>query len=65
MEEAKPKGLPGVVGQQHVRETLAEMESSARVGNSPVRERVRRLAGTRVPQDTRNPVGSRETTSQA
>ena len=36
------------------------LERTTKVGNSPVREKVRRLAGTRVPQDTRNPVGSRE-----
>ena len=36
------------------------LESAIKEGNSPVRERVRRLTGTRVPQDTRNPVGSRE-----
>ena len=36
------------------------MESAAREGNSPVDERDERAAGTRVPQDTRNPVGSRE-----
>ena len=36
------------------------MESPARAGNSPVGESVRRRAGTRVPQDTRNPAGSRE-----
>ena len=36
------------------------MESAAREGNSPVDETDRSEAGTRVPQDTRNPVGSRE-----
>ena len=36
------------------------MESPARAGNSPVREKVERRAGTRVPQDTRNPAGSGE-----
>ena len=36
------------------------MESAAREGNSPVDEKDKRAAGTRVPQDTRNPVGSRE-----
>ena len=35
------------------------LESAAREGDSPVDERRTRLAGTRVPQDTRNPVGSR------
>ena len=34
-------------------------ESPARGGNSPVVERRNRRAGTRVPRDTRNPVGSR------
>ena len=36
------------------------MGSGIKEGKNPVRERVRRIAGTRVPQDTRNPVGSRE-----
>ena len=36
------------------------MESAAREGNSPVDEKVKSQADTRVPQDTRNPVGSRE-----
>ena len=36
------------------------MESAAKEGNSPVSEKGRQQAGTRVPQDTRNPVGSRE-----
>ena len=36
------------------------MESAAEEGNSPVDEKDKRTAGTRVPQDTRNPVGSRE-----
>ncbi len=36
------------------------MESAAREGNSPVDERDERAVDTRVPQDTRNPVGSGE-----
>ena len=36
------------------------LENAAREGNSPVHEIVKPRAGTRVPQDTRNPVGSRE-----
>ena len=35
------------------------LESTSREGNRPVFERLNRLADTRVPQDTRNPVGSR------
>ena len=35
------------------------MESPAKEGNSPVHEKIERLADTRVPQDTRNPAGSR------
>ena len=35
------------------------LESASREGNRPVSERQSQLAGTRVPQDTRNPVGSR------
>ena len=37
-----------------------EQGSSAREGDSPVVEKRNRLAGTRVPQCTRNPAGSRE-----
>ena len=36
------------------------MESASREGKRPVSEGRRRRADTRVPQDTRNPVGSRE-----
>ena len=36
------------------------MESASREGKRPVTEGRRRGADTRVPQDTRNPVGSRE-----
>ena len=36
------------------------MESAAREGNSPVDEMDERAVDTRVPQDTRNPVGSGE-----
>ena len=35
------------------------LESAAKEGDSPVDERRTRQAGTRVPQDTRNPAGSR------
>ena len=35
------------------------MERSTRGGKSPVTEKLKDLAGTRVPQDTRNPVGNR------
>ena len=37
-----------------------DLERSARGRKSRVREKVERRAGTRVPQDTRNPAGSRE-----
>ena len=36
------------------------LESTVRESNGLVSEKIRRQAGTRVPQDTRNPVGSRE-----
>ena len=36
------------------------LESPTREGNSPVGEIEKGIAGTRVPQDTRNPAGSRE-----
>ena len=36
------------------------LERTSKEGNRPVSEKLNQLAGTRVPQDTRNPVGSRE-----
>ena len=36
------------------------MESAPRGGKRPVSEGLSQTVGTRVPQDTRNPVGSRE-----
>ena len=36
------------------------MESPTEEGDSPVDEMAEERAGTRVPQDTRNPAGSRE-----
>ena len=35
------------------------LERTSKEGKRPVSERLNQLAGTRVPQDTRNPVGSR------
>ena len=51
----------GVAGQQSASEVTNRrpLESGAREGKSPVNEGDDRQAGTRVPQGTRNPVGSR------
>ena len=35
------------------------LERTSKEGKRPVSEKLNRLADTRVPQDTRNPVGSR------
>ena len=52
----------GVVGRRHAltEDSGSALESAAEEGDSPVDEILRQRAGTRVPQDTRNPVGSRE-----
>ena len=54
--------LLGVVGRRDAlaKDSGSALESAAEEGDSPVDEILRQLAGTRVPQDTRNPVGSRE-----
>ncbi len=50
----------GVAGQQYpfTKVSRIELESSAKEGNSPVDENWSEVAGTRVPRDTSNPVGS-------
>ncbi len=51
----------GVVGRQNAlaEDSGSALESAAEEGDSPVDEIPSQQAGTRVPQDTRNPVGSR------
>ena len=50
----------GVAGQQYpfTKVSRIVLESTARAGNSPVGENWSEVAGTRVPRDTSNPVGS-------
>ena len=52
----------GVVDQHNgfLRGSGTGLESPTEEGNSPVDETSKDQAGTRVPQDTRNPAGSRE-----
>jgi len=60
--QAQTKSLRtfGVAGRQHpfTKVSRIELESSAKEGNSPVDENWSEVAGTRVPRDTSNPVGS-------
>ena len=56
-EELAPRGC-GPAGST-AKPRGSAMESAAKEGESPVRERREVQAGTRVPQDTRNPAGSR------
>ena len=50
----------GVAGRQYpfTKVSRRVLESTAIGGNSPVGENFSEVAGTRVPRDTRNPVGS-------
>ena len=62
MEEPKPKSmLFGVVGRHlaFLKVRRKALESAAKESKSLVSEKRREQADTRVPQDTRNPVGSR------
>ena len=62
MEKPKPESmLSGVVGRQlaFLKVRRKALESAAKESKSLVDENGKERAGTRVPQDTRNPAGSR------